>query len=99
MPPLQYRTLTAKLTSAVSGRSLARKTSVQKLSRTHERALGRAHLLYFSNTFSICPTFFSTLPVFFSALQSLLLVNRQYGSLELGKLVRIDRLVNQCCGT
>jgi hypothetical protein len=27
-------------------------------------------LIYFSNTFSICPTFFSTLPVFFSALPS-----------------------------
>jgi hypothetical protein len=46
------------------------KTAVRQLSRMHERALGRAHLPYFSNTFSICPTFFSTLPVFFSALPS-----------------------------
>src|ERR1700691_3585160 len=30
----------------------------------------RRRLIYFSNTFSICPTFFSTLPVFFSALPS-----------------------------
>jgi hypothetical protein len=40
--PLQYRTLTAKLTSAVSERSLERKTKVHQLSRTHKRALGRA---------------------------------------------------------
>src|ERR1700686_1809614 len=45
-------------------------TGLHQLSRTHERALGGAHLLYFSNTFSICPIFFSTLPVFFSALPS-----------------------------
>src|SRR5580704_16273133 len=45
-------------------------TAVHQLSRTHECALGGAHLLYFSNTFSICPTFFSTLPAFFSALPS-----------------------------
>jgi hypothetical protein len=31
---------------------------------------GKSRLIYFSNTFSICPTFFSTLPVFFSALPS-----------------------------
>jgi hypothetical protein len=34
--PPQYRTLTAKLTSAVSGRLLERKTAVRQLSRTHE---------------------------------------------------------------
>src|ERR1700693_72659 len=37
---------------------------------THRLASGRARLIYFSNTFSICPTFFSTLPVFCSALPS-----------------------------
>ena len=29
-----------------------------------------ARTIYFSNTFSICPIFFSTLPAFFSALPS-----------------------------
>src|ERR1019366_1861546 len=35
---------------------------------TLEHAPDRCRQVYFSNTFSICPTFFSTLPAFFSAL-------------------------------
>jgi hypothetical protein len=36
----------------------------------HEHAPDGAHTIYFSNTFSICPIFFSTLPAFCSALPS-----------------------------
>src|ERR1035437_10608280 len=46
------------------------RTVVLQSSPPHQQAPDRAPLIYFSNTFSICPTFFSTLPVFFSALPS-----------------------------
>src|ERR1022692_1532473 len=38
--------------------------------RALEQAPDRRHQIYFSKTFSICPTFFSTFPVFFSAVPS-----------------------------
>src|ERR1039457_607952 len=43
---------------------------MRQLLRTQEPAPDRARLIYFSSTFSICPTFFSTLPARCSALPS-----------------------------
>src|ERR1700693_1170050 len=47
-----------------------RRAAVHQLSRALEQAPDGRRQIYFSNTFSICPTFFSTFPVFFSAVPS-----------------------------
>jgi hypothetical protein len=60
----QYRTLTAKLTSAVSGRSLERNTAVHQLSRTHERALSPPTLLL-KHFFDLSDLFLNFAGVFF----------------------------------
>jgi hypothetical protein len=60
----QYRTLTAKLTSAVSGRSLKRKTAVHQLSRTHECALSPP-ALRLEHFFDLSDLFLNFAGVFF----------------------------------
>ena len=62
--PPPYRTLTAKLASAVSGRSLKRKTAVHQLSRTHERALSPPTLLL-EHFFDLSDLFLNFAGIFF----------------------------------
>jgi hypothetical protein len=58
--------VTVKLTSSVSGRLLKGKTAVHQSSRTHERALGRAHLtLLLEHFFDLSDLFLNFTGVFF----------------------------------
>ena len=56
--------------SSRSSRLSGERCCIFRCPEMHEHAPDGANTIYFSNTFSICPTFFSTLPVFFSALPS-----------------------------
>jgi hypothetical protein len=63
------RTASAKLTYRRFLRAEL-KTAVRQLIRTQNYVSAWARRIYFSNTFLICPTFFSTLPAWCSALPS-----------------------------